>query len=503
MKLLSSKWSGYDLVLVELFLHLLKPGTDPHPRRRLPQRLDHAATMQAQWRLVDQSRPKRSNEEEIGVSSKRQRRIQSQPESPDKCEDVPQIRGGLARPRPPELGPPPNRAKVPASQASKTDPAARQTAQTANTPAPPKTAPPKTAPTEPRIVDSDEDDDEEDWRSQAKLPAITNQPGTTGGVVNPKGTSTTTVPPPGLTGTQGTTKPPIQPPKVSQNEKPLPPMQEQPQLPTPPNKDSSNRKQGTNTSAGTGTGGPGGTSSTTAPTVPTVPTGPLPPYPQESEILELYRKLQEMVVIWVEECLPDTFPGEFKDNRPERYWELCGWCQPLKLGNAMLANRSWAKYVYESWVWRFLYSEIFQPGSLAWAGNDRPTNEGGAAGAGKKTNDNFSKDLDASWRSEYRDVARTELTLFDCRKSLRPSSRFHDCHPVPEPHKEQGRCDGSGAQGTCHADSVQRRHEVPCHRDACCLPSLLLRHVQAYRPAPEYRGTHQRYAFLDRESPRA
>lgn len=36
MKLLSSKWSGYDHVLVELFLHLLKPVTDPHARRRLP-----------------------------------------------------------------------------------------------------------------------------------------------------------------------------------------------------------------------------------------------------------------------------------------------------------------------------------------------------------------------------------------------------------------------------------------------------------------------------------
>lgn len=357
--------------------------------------------MQAQWRLVDRSRPKRSNEEDIGVSSKRQRRIQSQPESPDKCEDVPHIRGGLARPRPPELGPPPNRAKIPTSQASTTDPTARQTAQPANTPAPPKTAPPKTAPAEPRIVDSDEDDDEEeDWRSQAKLPANKNQPGTTGRVVNTKGTSTTTGPPPGLTGTQGTTKPPIQPPKVSEKKKPLPPAQNPPQLPTPTKTYPSNQKQGTNTGAGTGTGGPGGTSSTTAPPVPTIPTGPLPPYPQESEILELYRKLQEMVVIWVEECLPDTFPGEFKDNRPERYWELCGWCQPLKLGNAMLSNRSWAKYVYESWVWRFFYSEIFQPGSLAWAGNDRLINEGGAGGAGKKTNDNFSKDLDASWRAE-------------------------------------------------------------------------------------------------------
>lgn len=227
MKLLSNKRSGYDHILVELFLHLLKV-TDPHARRRLPQRLDHAATMQAQWRLVDRSRPKRSNEEDVGVSSKRQRRIRSQLESPDKCEDVPHIRGGLARPRPPELGPPPNRVKIPASQASTTDSTARQTAQTANTPAPPKTAPPKTAPAEPRIVDSDEDDDEEDWRSQAKVPANTNQPGTTAGVVNPKGTSTTMVPPPGLTGTQGTTKPPIQPPKVSENEKPLPPMQEQP-----------------------------------------------------------------------------------------------------------------------------------------------------------------------------------------------------------------------------------------------------------------------------------
>lgn len=344
--------------------------------------------MQAQWRLVNRSRPKRSNEEDIGISSKRQRRIQSYPENRDECEDIPQIRGGLARPRPPQLGLPPNRAKTPAPQASKTDP-------TANT-----AAPSKTPPSQPRIVDSDDEDDDEDWRPQVKPPATTIRPGTTGGVVSTKGTSTTTGPPPGLTGTQGPTKPPIQPPKVQPskvqppkvgvNKSPLPPAQGPPQIPTPLNTGpSNNQKQGT----GTGTGGPGGTSSTTT---TKAPTGPQPPYSQESEILELYRKLQEMVVIWVEECLPDTFPPDFKDNRPERYWELCGWCRPVKLGNAMLLDRSWAKYVYESWVWRFLYGEIIQPGSLAWAGNDIPVGKGGAGGAGTRINDNFSKDLDAS-----------------------------------------------------------------------------------------------------------
>lgn len=375
------------------------------------------------------------------MSSKRQRRIHSQPESPDECEDVPQIRGGLARPRPPELGPPPNRARNPASQESTTDPTASQTAQTAST-----SAPPKTAPRPPRIIDSDEeDDDEEEWRLRTKAPANTDQPGTWDGVVDTKGTSTTMGPPPRPTGTQETTNPPIQPPKVSEKKKPLPPAQDPPQLPTPSKIDPSNQKQGTNTGVGTGTGGPGGTSSTTTPEVPTVPPppppGPLPPFPEEPEILELYRRLQEMVVIWVEECLPDTFPGEFKDNRPERYWELCGWCQPLKLGNSMLADRSWAKYTYESWVWRFLYSEIFQPGSLAWAGDDFSMDKGGAGGAGKRINDNFSKYLDASWRADYRDVARTELTLFDCRKPLRPSSRLHECHPVPGLHKHQGKYD--------------------------------------------------------------
>lgn len=362
--------------------------------------------MQAQWCLFDQSRPKRSNEEDTAFSSKRQRRIQSHPESPDECEDIPQIRGGLARPRPPELGPPPNRAKSPAPQASKTEPTAKLA------------APPKAPPGQPRIVDSDdEDDDDEDWRQKITLPANTNQPGTTGGVVSTKGTSTTMGPPPGLTGTQGTTKPPIQPPKVRENKKPLPPTQEKPQIPTPPNTDPSNQKQGTDTGAGTRTGGPGGTSSTTK---TKAPTGPQPPYSEESEILELYRQLQEMVVIWVEDCLPDKFPPEFKKTSPERYWELCGWCSPVNLGHKMLSNRSWAKYVYESWVWRFLYGEILQPGSLAWAGNDMPVSKGGAAGAGKRTNERFSKALDASWRAEYQDVAQIELTVFDCRMPFRP-----------------------------------------------------------------------------------
>lgn len=108
-----------------------------------------------------------------------------------------------------------------------------------------------------------------------------------------------------------------------------------------------------------------------------------------------------MILIWVEECLPDTFPPEFQTARPERYWELCGWCKPMTLGNTMLGSRSWAKYVYESWVWRFLHQMVLYHESLAWAGYDLPNERGGAAGLGKSTNDQFGKHPDASWRASF------------------------------------------------------------------------------------------------------
>lgn len=340
--------------------------------------------MQAQWCLVDRSRPKRSNEEDIGISSKRQRRVRSELESSDECGDVPRIRGGGGRPRPPQLGRPPSRATNTASQANKTT----STANTVPTP----TAPSRAF----RIIDSDDDDDDdESWRPQRIQPANTNQPATTGAVVNTTGVPTTTGQPPPKAGIQGTTNPPNQPPQVGKTTTPLPPAPVQQQLPTPPKTGPSNEKQGAVTGAGTGTGGPGGTSSTTT------PTRPPPSFSQEAEILALYSRLQAMVVTWVEECLPDTFPPDFQTERPERYWELCGWCRPLKLGDSMLSDRSWAKYVYESWVWRFLYQEILRPGSITWAGNDTPLERGGAGAIGRATNSNFGKKFDASWRAEY------------------------------------------------------------------------------------------------------
>ncbi|KKY31815.1 hypothetical protein UCDDA912_g08240 [Diaporthe ampelina] len=105
-----------------------------------------------------------------------------------------------------------------------------------------------------------------------------------------------------------------------------------------------------------------------------------------------------MIVIWVEECLPDTFPPDFRQQRPERYWELSGWCRPVSLGNAVLQHRPWAKYVYESWVWRFLHQEIFRHGSLTWAGNDAARDRGGANGAGGAMNAQFESLFDSGQR---------------------------------------------------------------------------------------------------------
>ncbi|KAG6366136.1 hypothetical protein INS49_000312 [Diaporthe citri] len=349
--------------------------------------------MQAQWCLVDRSRSKRSNDEESDISSKRQRRERSRLESSDECEDLPQIRGGLARPRPPQVGPPPNRATNTASRANKTTPPA-------NTAAPRKTPQSKVS-----IVDSDDDDDDKDWRPRKKVPTQPSQSGTTGAVVETTDASNASGQPPGLPGIQGTSNPPNQPPQVGNTTIPLPPVEVPPQQPTPPQTGPSNRKQGVNTDAGTGTSGPGGTTSTTTPTPTPTPTKVvLPPFPQESEILQLYSRLQEMVVTWVEECLPDVFPEEFQTERPERYWELCGWCRPRNLGNTMLSHRSWAKYVYESWVWRFLYQEIFRPGSIAWAGNDLPRNAGGAGGIGRAVNAKFENLYDPSQRTMTPDM---------------------------------------------------------------------------------------------------
>lgn len=358
--------------------------------------------MQAQWCLVDRSRSKRSNDEGSDISSKRQRRVRFHLESSDECEDLPQIRGGMARPPPPQLGPPPSRAANTSSQANKTTP-------TGSTPAP--TSTPRSKIT---IVESDDDDDDEDWRPRKKAPAQPDQPGTTGGVVNTTGVSSTSGQPPGLTGIQGTSQPPNQPPQVRNTTTPLQPVQVPSHLPTPPQTGPSNKKQGVQAGAGTGTGGPAATTPATTPaTAPTTtPTTAvrLPPFPEESEILALYGKLQEMVYTWVEECLPDTFPEEFKEQRPERYWELCGWCQPYTLGGTMLSHRAWAKYVYESWVWRFFHQEIFRPGSVTWAGNDLPREAGGANGVGRSINNLFGKCLDASWGANLQDGAHIRLT---------------------------------------------------------------------------------------------
>lgn len=228
-------------------------------------------------------------------------------------------------------------------------------------------------------MESDEDVDDVDWRPKRKVPTKPDQSGTTGVPVNNKGVS----------------NPPKQPPQVGNTTAPLPPVQVPPHLPTPPDTGPSNQAQGVRAGSGTGKGGPGGSKSTTTPTVT------VPPFPQESEIIQLYSKLQEMVLTWVEECLPDTFPPDFQTEHPESYWDLCGWCRPMDLGNLMLSDRAWAKYVYESWVWRFLYGEIFQPSSLTWAGNDEPIEEGGAGGAGRAMNALFRKDLDASWRAAF------------------------------------------------------------------------------------------------------
>lgn len=133
----------------------------------------------------------------------------------------------------------------------------------------------------------------------------------------------------------------------------------------------------------------------------TTTTGTVRQFPTDQELLDLFDGLQKIVTLWVEECLPDVFPPEFKTNKPERYWELCGWTRPMSLGNTLLQNRSWAKYVYESWVWRLLYQEIFQADSLAWAGFDAPTASGGLGGVGRTTNEQFGKRIHATWRAAY------------------------------------------------------------------------------------------------------
>ncbi|KAG8166756.1 hypothetical protein KVR01_002445 [Diaporthe batatas] len=110
----------------------------------------------------------------------------------------------------------------------------------------------------------------------------------------------------------------------------------------------------------------------------------------ENEILDLFAILEQMVVLWVGECLPDVLPPDFITTKPEIYWELCGWTKPMSaLGRNLLQNRSWAKHVYESWVWRFFYQEIFHIDSLVWAGFDVPITVGGLGGVGRATNRQF------------------------------------------------------------------------------------------------------------------
>lgn len=304
--------------------------------------------MTDQWLLVDRSCAKRSNDGCPGLFAKRQRRVEGLSEEAAEWEHVPNIRGGLSRPRPPPLGPPPNRATNPGSQGNTANPPGRATGQV--------------------IID---DDFVETWRDEldqqdTSIPAP------------PANTNKAVV--------QGPPDPLRPPPQAGDTTTPNPPGQGTEHLPTPPQTRPSDARQGGDTGAATAPGGP--TVTTTAGTAQTFPT--------ENEILHLFDGLQNIVNLWVEECLPDVFPPEFKTDKPERYWELCGWARPMSLGNTALQNRSWAKYVYESWVWRLLYQEIFHVDSLAWAGFDTPVTSGGLGGAGRTTNEQFGKRMHAT-----------------------------------------------------------------------------------------------------------
>lgn len=318
--------------------------------------------MQDQWSLVDRPRPKRSNEDCTEHFVKRQRKLHEFLKIVGECEHFPQIRGGLARPTPPPLGPPPNRATSSASQANTTNPHGNTT-----------TSPRASQSddfivyTNVRMVESDEEE-EEDRPGQ-------NQPNLTA-PVQPTNTHQ-----PGSLGPRA----PTQPSEVGTATTPLPPGHGATHLLTPPQTDSSNEKPSGDPGAGTNLGAPSVTTSATT------ATGTAQSYSTEEEILRLFEMLQRMIFLWVEECLPDTFPEEFQTNQPERYWELCGWTKPMTLGNSLLQNRSWAKYVYESWVWRFLHQEIFQLKSLAWAGGDVAKKYGGLGGLGKTTNKQWGK----------------------------------------------------------------------------------------------------------------
>lgn len=334
-------------------------------------------TMQHQLSLVDRSCPKRGNEEYSGLCAKRQRRVKRPLETAAKYEDVPQIRGGLARPRPPPLGPPPNRATRPATRANTTN-------------APGATVTPSKAPKSgTRIVEDEEyaEDYVEPWRLRLN-----------------KQTSTVAVQPTTTTGPQiqGPTGPPKQLPKVGNATTPLPSEHGSTHLPTPPKTDPSNKQQGG--VPGTGTGPRGSSMATTA---TTSTAGTAQAYSTEQEILDLFERLQKMIFIWVDECLPDTVLLEFQTEKPERYWELCGWTKPMSLGASLLQNRSLAKYVYESWVWRFLHQEIFHLDSLAWAGGDVAGEYGGLGGLGKTTNSRFGKWMHATCRAGSKKWQRT------------------------------------------------------------------------------------------------
>lgn len=281
------------------------------------------------------------------------------------CEDVPHIRGGLARPTPPPLGPPPNRATSYAPQANTTN-------RPGNTTTSSKAAQSDDfiVRTNVSIVESDEEDEEDRPGLNQLTSTAPVQATNTHGVLGPSA--------------------PTQQSKVGNATTPLQPGHGSTHLLTPPQTDSSNKKSSGDPGAGTNLGAPSVTTSATT------ATGTAQPYSTEEEILRLFDMLQRMIFLWVEECLPDTFPEEFQTNQPERYWELCGWTKPMTLGNSLLQNRSWAKYVYESWVWRFLHQEIFQLKSLAWAGGDVAKKYGGLDGLGKMTNKKWGKTMHAN-----------------------------------------------------------------------------------------------------------
>ncbi|KAJ0113810.1 hypothetical protein J7T55_010054 [Diaporthe amygdali] len=324
---------------------------------------------------IDRLCGKRNSEEGEEVFSKRQRRVRSHLKSLDGREHVPHIRGGMSRPRPPPLGPAPNRATQNPIIISDSDGDGDEALPSHQN----------------RILDSDEDDENGGRRSNQNQPSQSSsippiqstntlQTGTA-----PSNQSTGIQTPFGNKGSAGSQTTPTSSNQPTQQATGTPQRQVRgaQQQPTPPTTGPSTQKG----RAGRGTSNLSGLESTTTtntgPTTQTISTS------DEAEIIRLFGRLQEMVATWVEECLPDTFPPDFQIQRSETYWELCGWCEPLTLGNRMLSNASYAKYVYEAWVWRYLYQEIFKFDSLTWAGNDVRVDRGGAGGRAARITRNF------------------------------------------------------------------------------------------------------------------